>query len=497
MASTLNIVIVASEVYPFAKTGGLADVVGSLPKALASLGHQVSVIMPRYPMVERAVRSLEKVHGGLEVPLGLHTERGMIWSAKLAPQIPVYFLEHGGFFDRDSLYTTSSGDYPDNAERFTFFSKFALEACRALNLQPDLIHCHDWQAALIPAYLKTTLQHDLTFARIGSLLTIHNLAFQGLFPSSVMEFLGLPLETYSPDGIEFYGRVNFLKAGIVYADLLNTVSRRYSQEVQTPEFGCGLDGILRYRAEDVHGIQNGVDYSEWNPATDRLIEARYDSMDLSGKQACKRDLLQAFQLPLALMNAPLVGMVSRLVDQKGLDLIESIIDRMLALQLGLIVLGTGEAHYETLLREVAQRYPAKVGVRIGFDNILAHKIEAGSDIFFMPSRFEPSGLNQIYSLKYGTIPLVRATGGLDDTIDPYDAVVDRGNGFKFEAYEAEPLLVTLQQVLTLYRNRPSWERLMRRAMEADFSWIKSAQAYVDLYTKAIARRRGSRGAMGQ
>ncbi|MBI3329287.1 MAG: glycogen synthase GlgA [Nitrospinae bacterium] len=487
----MNIVIAASEVAPFAKTGGLADVVGALPKALATLGHQVSVIMPRYPMVERAVRSLEKVHEGLDVPMGPHMERGAIWSAKLAPKIPVYFVEHGGFFGRDALYTTPSGDYPDNAQRFAFFSKLTLEACRALNLQLDLIHCHDWQTALIPAYLKTVLQHDPTFSRVGSLLTIHNIAFQGLFPSDVMGFLGLPSETYSPDGIEFYGRVNFLKAGVVYADLINTVSRRYSQEIQTPEFGFGLEGILRYRADDVHGIQNGVDYSEWSPETDRLIVARYGRMDLSGKQACKRDLLQAFRLPLHLMNAPLVGMVSRLVDQKGLDIVGSVIHRMLALDLGLVVLGTGEAHYETFLREVAQRYPAKVGVRIGFDNTLAHQIEGGSDIFLMPSRFEPSGLNQIYSLKYGTIPLVRATGGLDDTIEPCDPALDRGNGFKFEPYEGEALLATLQKALTLYRNRAAWERLMQRAMQMDFSWRKSAQEYGDLYARALAKRRGS------
>ncbi|MBI3327641.1 MAG: glycogen synthase GlgA [Nitrospinae bacterium] len=487
----MNILMAASEVAPYAKTGGLADVVGSLPKALAALGHRVSVIMPRYPMVERAVRSLEKVHAGLDVPMGSHAERGVIWTAKLTPQIPVYFVEHRGFFERDSLYTTASGDYPDNAQRFTFFAKIVLEACRALTLQPDLIHCHDWQAALIPAYLKTTLSHDPTTARIGSLLTIHNIAYQGLFPPDVLEFLGLPPETYSLDGIEFYGRVNFLKAGIVYADLINTVSQRYSQEIQTPDFGAGLDGILSYRAQDVSGILNGVDYDEWNPATDRLIAARYTSMDLSGKQACKRDLLQTLQLSPELLNAPLIGMISRLVDQKGMDLLRSVIHRLLSLDLGLVVLGVGEAHYERFLQEVAERYPAKVGVRIGFDNTLAHKIEAGSDIFCMPSRFEPCGLNQIYSLKYGTIPLVRSTGGLDDTIEPYDPGLARGNGFKFGPYDAEALLAALQEAVLLYRNRPAWEQLMHRAMQADFSWTKSAQVYTELYTRALAKRRGA------
>jgi len=489
----MKIFFMASEVDPFAKTGGLADVVGSLPKALAALGHQVSVIMPRYPMVERAVRSLEKVHEGLDIPMGPHVERGVIWSAKLARQIPVYFVEHAGFFARDSLYTTASGDYPDNAHRFSFFAKIVLEACRALSLQLDLIHCHDWQAALIPAYLKNTLQHDPTFAGVGSLLTIHNIAYQGLFPSDVLEFLGLPPETYSLDGIEFYGRVNFLKAGIVYADLINTVSQRYSQEIQQPDFGGGLDGILRHRAQDVSGILNGVDYDEWDPTTDRLIAARYTRMDLSGKQACKRDLLQTLQLSPELMDAPLIGMISRLVDQKGMDLLRSVIHRMLSLDLGLVVLGVGEARYERFLQEVAERYPAKVGVRIGFDNTLAHKIEAGSDLFLMPSRFEPCGLNQIFSLKYGTIPLVRATGGLDDTIEPYDPDLDRGNGFKFGPYDAEALLTALQEAVRLYRHRPAWEQLMRRAMQADFSWTKSAQEYAALYTRALAKRQRGRG----
>ncbi len=491
MANALKIVLVASEVVPFAKTGGLADVAGSLPKALASLGHQVSIFMPRYPSVERAVRSLEKIHDGIDVPMGPQRERAVIWSARLAPKIPVYFVEHAGFFNRDPLYTTSSGDYPDNPQRFSFFSRVVLEACRALDLQADLIHCHDWQTGLIPAYLKTSLQHDPTCAQMGSLLTIHNIAYQGLFPAQVLEFLGLPPETYSMQGIEFYGQVNFLKAGIVYADLINTVSRRYSQEIQTVEFGCGLEGILQHRAQDVHGILNGVDYREWNPAVDRLIAARYSATDLAGKQICKRDLLQAFQLSPDLLHTPLIGMITRLVDQKGMDLVRSAIHRMLALDLGLVVLGTGEAQYESFLREVAQRYPTKVGVRIGFDNGLAHKIEAGSDLFLMPSRFEPCGLNQIYSLQYGTIPVVRATGGLDDTIEPYDPMLDRGNGFKFGPYDAEVLLATLQGALTAYRDRSAWERLMRRAMQADFSWTRSAQEYVDLYARAIARRRGA------
>jgi starch synthase len=307
----------------------------------------------------------------------------------------------------------------------------------------------------------------------------------------VLEFLHLPPYTYSPDGIEFYGQVNYLKAGIVYADLINTVSRRYSQEIQTAEFGRGLEGILRYRERDVYGIPNGIDDREWNPARDRLIAARYTATNLSGKQRCKRDLLDTFGLSPEWMNAPIVGMISRLVDQKGFDLIESAIHRMLALDLGLVVLGTGEARYEDFFRQLRERYAGKVGATIGFDNALAHKIEAGSDIFLMPSRFEPCGLNQMYSLRYGTIPVVRATGGLDDTIESYDPASDHGNGFKFEAYDAEALLATLQRALTLYRDRPAWERLMQRGMQANFSWVKSAQAYADLYATALTKHRGS------
>jgi len=491
MPDSLHVVIVASEVVPFAKTGGLADVTGALPKALTALGHRVSVIMPRYPMIERAVRSLEKVHGGIAVPMGPDTERAVVWSARLAPRIPIHFIEHPGYFGREHLYTTPDGDYPDNAQRFAFFAKASLAACRELALRPDVLHCHDWQTALIPAYLKTTLRHEATFAAVGSLLTIHNIAYQGLFPPDVLAFLQLPPEIYSPDGLEFYGRVNFLKAGIVYADLINTVSRRYSEEIQTPEFGCGLDGILRYRGQDVYGIINGIDDREWNPATDRLIAARYNAKDLSGKQICKRNLLETVGLPTDLLHTPLVGMISRLVDQKGFDLIERAFHRMLALDLAFVVLGTGEAHYEAFFRDMRQRYPTKVGVFIGFDNVLAHKIEAGSDLFLMPSQFEPCGLNQMYSLRYGSIPVVRATGGLDDTIEPYDAALDRGNGFKFLPYDAEAMLATLQQALTVYRDRAAWRRLMQRAMQADFSWTRSAQEYVTLYHKALAKRRGS------
>lgn len=491
MPGSLRVVIVASEVVPFAKTGGLADVTGALPVALARMGHQVSVIMPRYPTIERAVRSLEKVYEGLAVPMGPYTEEGAIWSARLAPRIPVYFIEHHAYFDRDALYTSTDGDYPDNAQRFAFFAKAALEACRALKLQPDIIHCHDWQTALIPAYLKVVLRHDPAFASIGSLLTIHNIAYQGLFAPQVMEFLQLPPHTYSPDGVEFYGRVSYLKAGIVYADLINTVSQRYSQEIQTPDFGCGLDGILRYRGQDVYGILNGINEREWNPATDRLIAARYTAADLSGKGVCKRDLLATFGLSPEWMNAPVVGIVSRLVDQKGFDLIESAIHRMLALDIGLVVLGTGEARYEDFFRQLRERYAGKMGLTIGFDNTLAHKIEAGSDIFLMPSRFEPCGVNQMYSLRYGTVPVVHATGGLDDNIEAYDAVSGQGNGFKFEAYDAEALLATLQRALTLYRDRVAWERLMQCGMQADFSWAKSAQAYTDLYAEALAKRQGS------
>jgi starch synthase len=491
MPDSLKVVIVASEVVPFTKTGELADVAGALPIALARCGHQVSVIMPRYPRIERAVRSLEKVWDRLVVPMGSQTEAGAVWSTKLSPRIPVYFIEHPGYFQRDTLYTTPHGDYPDNAQRFAFFAKAALEACQALKLQPDIIHCHDWQAGLIPAYLKTVLQHDPAWASTRSLLTIHNIVYQGLFPPDVMEFLQLPPYTYSPDGIEFYGQVNYLKAGIVYADVINTVSRRYSQEIQTVEVGWGLEGILRYREQDVHGILNGIDDNAWNPARDRLIAARYSATNPSGKQVCKRDLLETFGLSSQWMNAPVVGMISRLVDQKGFDLIESAIHRMLALDLGLVVLGTGEARYEEFLRRLRERYADKVGVTIGFDNVLAHKIEAGSDIFLMPSRLEPCGLNQMYGLRYGAVPVVHATGGLDDTIEAYEPALDRGNGFKFALYDAEALLSTLQRALTLYHNRDAWMRLMQRGMQADFSWAKSAQAYSELYATALDRRRGA------
>ncbi len=492
MKGPYNVLYVSSEVAPFAKTGGLADVAGALPKAIKELGHDIRVMMPKYGFISdrkytlREVIRLKDVH----VPLG---DREYTISAKSAflpdSKVQIYFIEYPPYFDRESPYVNpkTGKDWEDNAERFALFSRAVLEVLRVLHWQPDVIHCNDWQTALIPTYLKTVLKDDTYFAKTSTLLTIHNLAYQGVFDPSVLEAIGLPQELFSPGGpVEFYGKVNFLKAGIVYADLLNTVSERYAQEIQTPEYGAGLDGVLRERADSLYGILNGVDYSVWNPETDELIPYNYSASDLSGKWKDKEALLEQLGLPYD-ENVPVIGMISRLADQKGFDLLAEIIDDLMALDIRFVLLGTGDPKYHKIFEKVGKKYKNKASINLRFDNPLAHLIEAGSDMFLMPSRYEPCGLNQIYSLKYGTIPIVRATGGLADTIKDFDPSTGKGNGFVFEKYEAGELLATIKRALDVYKDKKTWLKLIRNAMAEDFSWSVSAKKYVDLYRKLVRR----------
>jgi len=344
---------------------------------------------------------------------------------------------------------------------------------------------------LIPAYLKSLYQNDPLFSRSATVFTIHNIAYQGLFKKEKFSLTGLPQEMYSPEGIEFWERINLMKAGIVYADVINTVSKKYSEEIQTPEYGYGLEGILRKRKESLYGILNGVDYEDWDPSHDPHLIARYDAKDISGKKQCKMDLLKEFHLPSSLEQVPLLGMISRLADQKGFDLLMEISEALFALNIGFVLLGTGEQKYHDLLTQVAQKYPQKAGIRIAYDDRLAHKIEAGTDFFLMPSKYEPCGLNQIYSLKYGTIPVVRATGGLDDTITPYDPVTKKGNGFKFTRYDAKEFLNTIKAAINFYYQPERWRQLVQNAMAADFSWKRSAQSYLELYRKTLEKKRRS------
>jgi starch synthase len=390
-----------------------------------------------------------------------------------------YLVDSPEFFDRDGLYREKGVDYPDNYLRFGGFCLAALEFLKRLPSAPQVIHCHDWQSALVPVYLRQHYQGDPFFRHTTVLLTIHNLAYQGLFRPDVLPQISLDARLFNIDGFEFYGKANLLKGGLFYSDFLSTVSRKYAAEIQTKEFGCGLEGVLRKRSDRLYGILNGVDYDTWNPATDKLIAANYAPQDLRGKAACKKALLERMGIRMPVLERPLLGIISRFDPQKGFDLIAQIADDLAATDLYVVALGTGEAEYEVLFRNLAANYPGKFLVTIAYDNTLAHQIEAGADMFLMPSRYEPSGLNQLYSMKYGTVPVVRATGGLDDSVQNFDG--RSGTGFKFVAYSAEALLDAIQQAVNCYRQPEAWSHLVQNCMAKDFSWAGSASEYVKIY----------------
>lgn len=484
----MKILIATSEMVPFSKTGGLADVAGALARALGKLGHEVRAIVPFYNVTKQKGFGIEVTDHTFSVPMSDREEYGEIFQVTLDNNVKVYFVGKAAYYERDQLYGTSKGDYADNAERFIFFSKAALELCRVLDYHPDVIHCNDWQTGLIPIYIKTLLKNDPIFEHSASFFTIHNIAFQGLFWHLDLHLTNLPWELFTPEGIEFYGKLNLLKAGILSADIISTVSPRYAREIQTSEFGCRMEGMLRKHSDRLFGVLNGVDYEEWNPETDTHIVANYSSTDLSGKARCKADVLGEFGLP-SLDGAPLLGVVSRLTDQKGFDILTPIMDDIAHEKCQFVLLGTGEEEYERLFAELAQKYPGIIGVRIGFSNELAHKIEAGADIFLMPSRYEPCGLNQMYSLKYGTVPLVRATGGLDDTIVDYPSASSAsGNGFKFEDYDSETLYAKIREAFRFYEDKDEWSQIMQNGMMSDFSWDACARKYEELYEKAVSLR---------
>jgi starch synthase len=465
--------MVASEATPFAKTGGLADVVGSLAPALRARGEDVAVFMPRYRGVNPP--RMTHVYDDLRVWFGPASYAGCICRA-VENGVPYYFLDIPELFDRETLYGDGSGDYPDNHLRFAVFARAALTVIRSL-FRPQVVHCHDWQSALVPVYMRTRYASDPTFIGLKNVLTIHNLGYQGVFPETILPGIGLDPPLFTPEGLEFFGKVNLLKGGIIFSDAVTTVSRKYAAEIQTPELGFGLDGVLHAHGESVTGILNGVDYSQWDPRCDSFIAARYSPDGLAGKAACKADLLDAFGLPRENMDRPVVGIVSRFAGQKGFDLLEEDGAAIMEEDLCLVALGTGDPRYEELFRNLAAAYPDRAAVRIAYDEPLAHKIEAGADIFLMPSHYEPCGLNQIFSLRYGTVPVVRATGGLDDTIE------DRKTGFKFEEYTGPALLQALRAALDAYRDRESWTAMIQAGMRQDFSWNVSAGEYSALFRR--------------
>jgi starch synthase len=479
----MRILFVASEALPYAKTGGLADVIEALPKALVKLGHEVAVFLPRY----RSIKTSKVSIPSLTIPQGPRLRFPAIGNGSVLHGVRYFFLDDPAYFDREGIYGDAVRDYPDNAERYTEFCRAAIELAKQVWL-PDVIHCHDWQTALIPVLLRTSYGDDPIMKNIPVVFTIHNIGYHGVFPKDALERAGIPTAVFHPGGIEFFGNVNFLKGGLIYADYLTTVSRKYALEIQTSEYGFGLEGVIRSRADRLTGILNGVDYSAWSPEKDALIPMKYSSKNMAGKRDCKEALQSELQLLRDNPNRPVLGIVSRFADQKGFDLIAQVADQLMQEDLLLAVLGTGERRYEDLFRALASDFPGRVGIKIAYDNKLAHLIEAGSDMFLMPSRYEPCGLNQIYSLRYGTVPIVRATGGLDDTIDSFDLEHGTGTGFKFTEYSGEALMFTIRQALHHYSNEGIWKRIQLNGMAKDFSWNTSAAEYARLYEAAKAAR---------
>lgn len=483
MRDSLSVWFLASEVAPFAKTGGLADVAGALPSALRKFGVDVRVGLPFYRMAKDGSFEMQKVLEGLEVPLGDTRLVGDVLATSTEEGVPVYLFDREDLFDRPYLYGTPEGDYPDNLERFTYFCRAALLFAEKAGLQFDVVHCHDWQTGLIPAYLKTLYRADPFFSGVSSVFTIHNMGYQGLFPREKLSACGIPISEFHPAGIEYWNKISLLKAGIVYADAITTVSPRYGREIETPEFGMGMDDILKKRSADLCGILNGVDYSVWDPARDPHVPANYSPQRMTGKRRCKESLIQEMGLDPSMRKMPLLGMISRLDAQKGLDLLVQILDELLSLDVGLVILGAGDEHIQKAIQETAESHPGRLGLEIGFNDPLAHRIMAGADMLLVPSRYEPCGLTQIYALKYGTAPIVRATGGLDDTIQQFDPGSGKGNGFKFVEYEAKAFLGRIREALKVFHDGPGWMKLVENGMQADFSWEKSAREYIRLYEK--------------
>ena len=487
----MRILFVASEGLPFSKTGGLADVVEALPKALVAQGHEVAVLLPRY----RGTKAQAVVLPSVTIPLGTRLRFPAIADGGLLHGVRYYFVDDPEYFDRDGIYGESSGDYPDNAERYSELCRAAIEVAKQV-WSPDVIQCHDWQTALLPLLLRTSYANDPAVKDIPVVFTIHNMGYQGHFGKDVVERAGIPASVFQPGGIEFFGKVNLLKGGLIFSDYLTTVSRRYAQEIQTPEYGFGLEGVARSRSNRLVGILNGVDYSAWSPDKDPWIAMKYSAKDLSGKRVCKIELLESFGLPQDPLERPVIGIVSRFASQKGFDILAEKARDLMREDLSLAVLGTGEPKYEEFFRSLALAYPERVGVKIAYDDVLAHKIEAGADMFLMPSRYEPCGLNQIYSLKYGTVPIVRATGGLDDTVETFDVEHGTGTGFKFAEYSGTALLYAVKQALHHHTDERIWKRIQLNGMAKDFSWKAPAAEYAKLYQAARGLRGAGQGARG-
>ena len=478
----MKIAMISPEIVPFAKTGGLADVVGTLAAALERQGHELCLIMPAYRSVLQGNFSLQDTGEKVFVPISNRQEEALILQTRLGNNVVVYLVRNDRYFDRETLYGPPQGDYSDNAERYAFFSRAALEILRRNPVA--VIHCHDWQSALAVVFLKTQTDRYTELAASKTVFSIHNLGFQGIFPASNWALLNLDPSLFTSPYLEFYGNMNLVKGALIFADKITTVSPTYAREIMEVEQGFGLEGVLRGRAKDIVGILNGVDYTRWNPETDPWIAENYSADRLTPKASCKKSLQTALSLPPK-SEVALLGMVSRLTPQKGFDLVEKGLDRLMARPLQMIVLGSGEPRYERFLISAARSFPDQIAVRTDFDEPLAHQIEAGADIFLMPSLYEPCGLNQMFSLKYGTIPIVRAVGGLKDTVEDYHAEKSTGTGFAFEPYDPEAMIQSVDRALHVFHEGEAWAALRHRAMLMDFSWDRSAQAYSNLYEQLL------------
>ena len=487
----MKIMIASPEAVPYAKTGGLADVAGALPKALAEFGHDITLVLPLYAAVKRGNYDLINFRSNLKVKISGRQESFNIKIHKSGKGFETWLIEQDSFFGRSEIYRDPSTgkDWADNDERFAFFAKAVLESCRASDSLPHIIHCNDWQSGLIPAYLKSSDEYA-DISAIATLFSIHNIAYQGNFPATTFDKLGFDPALFVPTGgFEYWEKVSYLKAGLCHADLLNTVSQRYALEIQSSnEYGYGFEGVLKDRKNDLFGVLNGIDYDIWNPAIDNLIPANYTPEKLMGKAKCKTALRKQCKLPLVRKDIPIIGIISRLADQKGFDLIEQVAAKLLTMDIQIVVLGTGEKKYHDLFTELAKKHPKKLSLFLEFNDQLAHLIEAGSDMFLMPSRYEPCGLNQMYSLKYGTIPIVRETGGLADTIQNVNPGRKTGNGFTFRNYDAKEMLNAIKFACEAYRDKEVWSAIMQNGMKQDFSWSASAEKYIDLYREAQNRK---------
>ena len=494
----MKILLASSEIVPYAKTGGLADVAGALPRELEKLGNEVIVFMPAYPTVANSGEPIEPTDTVLEIPIGSEIQTGRLLISKLPESnVVVYLVEHHEYFDRPGLYGEDGKDYPDNCERFTFFCRSVLESIRLLDLPVDLIHVNDWQTSMIPALLKCEYQENPTYAEIASLITIHNLAYQGVFPYEKMSVTGLDPKHFNWEKMEFYGQLNLLKTGIVFADQINTVSPTYAEEIQGVEQGCGLEEVLQHRSDRLSGIINGIDTTDWNPKTDKhlpfVFDANFDvAVGSEGKAKCKHALQAESKLNTD-PDVPLIGIVGRLASQKGWALILPVLRDWLANEdAQWVILGTGDPDYHHVLTSLHRSHPDKLALSLGFSNEFAHRIEAGSDLFVMPSQYEPCGLNQMYSMAYGTIPVVRRTGGLADTVvnASQETIEDKtANGFSFDDFTPAALRSSLSKAIRMYKeDRETWRQLMLTGMNRDWSWTSSAKRYQALYRQTITRR---------